>query len=105
MAQQNRTLDFPRWVKPGKAQCTQMFSALPLEADMAQCSRHVCFVPTPDVSRVAELIRLNEIADRNNSIQENLGPHAAPIEISLCKSRLASNCGRDVAWPGWLGAA
>src|SRR6266436_1334845 len=33
------------WVKTGKAQCEQMFSALPLRADIAQCSRHVRFVP------------------------------------------------------------
>jgi len=32
-------------VKTGKAQCEQMFSALPLRADIAQCSRHVRFVP------------------------------------------------------------
>ena len=32
-------------VKTGKAQCQQMFSALPLRADIAQCSRHVRFVP------------------------------------------------------------
>ena len=33
------------WVKTGKAQCEHMFSALPLIADIAQCSRHVRFVP------------------------------------------------------------
>jgi hypothetical protein len=32
-------------VKTGKAQREQMFSALPLRADIAQCSRHVRFVP------------------------------------------------------------
>src|SRR5438874_3651641 len=29
------------WVKTGKAQWEDMFSALPLRADIAQCSRHV----------------------------------------------------------------
>jgi len=42
---------FPRWVKIGKAQCEQMFSALPLEGDIAQCSRHVCFVPEAVIIR------------------------------------------------------
>src|SRR6476619_5010090 len=35
----------PLGVKTGKAQCEQMFSALPLRADIAQQSRHVRFVP------------------------------------------------------------
>jgi len=35
----------PLWVKTGKAQCEHMFSALPLRADIAQCSRNVRFVP------------------------------------------------------------
>jgi hypothetical protein len=35
----------PLWVKTGKAQREQMFSALPLRADIAQQSRHVRFVP------------------------------------------------------------
>ncbi len=38
-------------VKTGKAQREQMFSALPLRADNAQCSRHVRFVPTCDIDR------------------------------------------------------
>src|SRR2546421_6908709 len=33
-------------VKTGKAQREHMFSALPPRADIAQCSRHVRFVPT-----------------------------------------------------------
>src|SRR6202022_3434908 len=37
------------WVKTGKAQCEHMFSALPLRADIAQCSRHVRFVPIAEV--------------------------------------------------------
>src|SRR6266436_1014888 len=37
------------WVKTGKGPCEQMFSALPLRADIAQCSRHVRFVPTDGV--------------------------------------------------------
>src|ERR1035437_475746 len=37
------------WVKTGKAQCEHIFSALPLRADIAQCSRHVCFVPISDI--------------------------------------------------------
>ena len=36
------------WVKTRKPQCEQMFSALPLRADIAQCSRYVGFVPTRD---------------------------------------------------------
>src|ERR1700730_8637941 len=34
--------------KTGKAQCEQMFSALPLRADIVQYSRHVRFVPATD---------------------------------------------------------
>src|SRR5712671_6141020 len=34
--------------KTGKARCEHMFSALPLRADIAQCSRHVRFVPISD---------------------------------------------------------
>ena len=56
-------------------------------------------------SLTGQSIRFDEIADRNNSIREDLGPHAAPIAISFRKSRLASDCGRDVAWPCWFGAA
>src|SRR5437667_8455559 len=36
-------------VKTGKARCEHMFSALPLRADIAQCSRHVRFVPRCDI--------------------------------------------------------
>ena len=39
----------PLRVKTGKAQREQMFSALPLRADIAQCSRHVGFVPGTDI--------------------------------------------------------
>jgi hypothetical protein len=35
----------PGWVKKRNAHCEQMFSALPLIADLAQCGRHVRFVP------------------------------------------------------------
>jgi hypothetical protein len=42
----------PLWVKTGKAQCEQMFSALPLKADVAQRGRHVRFVPKPEVEVV-----------------------------------------------------
>jgi hypothetical protein len=35
----------PSWVKTGKPQREQMFSALLLRADIAQQSRHVRFVP------------------------------------------------------------
>jgi hypothetical protein len=38
----------PIWVKSGKSQCEQMFSALPPRADVAQRSRHVRFVPQAD---------------------------------------------------------
>ena len=38
-----------RWVKTGKAQCEQMFSALPSNSDIAQRSRNVRFVPKPEV--------------------------------------------------------
>src|SRR6267378_3409108 len=37
------------WVKTGKAQREQMFSALPPKADIAQQSRHVRFVPLADI--------------------------------------------------------
>jgi hypothetical protein len=40
---------YTAWVKTGKAQCEQMFSALPERADIAQRSRHVRFVPFPDL--------------------------------------------------------
>src|SRR6266436_844897 len=39
----------PVGVKTGKARCEHMFSALPLRADIAQCSRHVRFVPRCDI--------------------------------------------------------
>src|SRR6266403_2083673 len=39
-----------RWVKTGKAQCEQMFSELPLKADIARRSRHVRFVPSAEVA-------------------------------------------------------
>src|SRR5713101_6917423 len=42
----------PRWVKNGKPQCEQMFSALALKADIAQQSRHVRFVPTTEVALI-----------------------------------------------------
>src|SRR5258706_13660708 len=32
-------------------QCEQMFSELPLKADLARCSWHVANVPNPDVAR------------------------------------------------------
>src|SRR5258705_6735517 len=35
------------WVKTGKARCEHMFSALPLEADVAQRGRHVRLVLPP----------------------------------------------------------
>jgi hypothetical protein len=34
----------------GKAQCEQMFSALPLREDIARRSRHVCLVPITEVA-------------------------------------------------------
>ncbi len=39
------------WVKTGKARCEHMFSALPLRADIAQCGRHVRFVPRAEVDQ------------------------------------------------------
>ncbi|SRR5216683_3892421 len=39
------------WVKVGKAQGEQMFSASPSKADIAQRSRDVCFVPHSDIAR------------------------------------------------------
>jgi hypothetical protein len=35
--------------KTGKAQCEHMFSASPLRADIAQCRRHVRFVPKSEL--------------------------------------------------------
>src|SRR5260370_37870431 len=40
----------PRWAKLRRTHCEQMFSALPLRADIAQCSRHVRFVPQHKVA-------------------------------------------------------
>src|SRR5258706_12454259 len=42
-------------VKTGKAQCEQMFSALPPRADIARRSRHVRFVPSRDSCTAAKL--------------------------------------------------
>jgi len=42
----------PRWVKLRRTQCEQMFSGLPLKADLAQCSRHFAFVPTCDMAAI-----------------------------------------------------
>ena len=42
-------------VKTGKAQCEQMFSTLPLRADIAEQSRHVRFVPLSDMARLLPL--------------------------------------------------
>ena len=39
-------------------------------------------------------VRLNEIANRNNSIRQDLGPYAAAAVICLRKSSLASHSGR-----------
>src|SRR5712672_2382822 len=44
-------------VKTGKARCEHMFSALPLRADIAQCSRHVRFVPIGDISTLQTAAR------------------------------------------------
>src|SRR5258707_8668304 len=46
----------PFRVKTGKAQCEQMFSALPPRADIAQRNRHVRFVPCVDGSGLASEI-------------------------------------------------
>jgi hypothetical protein len=54
------------WVKTGKAQCEHMFSALPPRADIAQYSRHVRFVPHPDIRDVAatrELLLLRGVGE------------------------------------------
>ena len=37
------------WVKLRRTQCEHMFSALPSNSDIARCSRHFAFVPTPDI--------------------------------------------------------
>jgi hypothetical protein len=39
----------PHLAKTGKAQCEHMFSASPLRADIAQCRRHVRFVPKSEL--------------------------------------------------------
>jgi hypothetical protein len=44
------------WVKAGKAQCEQMFSAVALIADIAQRSQHVRFVPTPDLPHISGIV-------------------------------------------------
>src|SRR6266478_8626778 len=46
------------WVKTGKAPCEHMSSALPLKADIAQCGRHVRFVPI--------LLKKSFLADEQN---------------------------------------
>src|SRR6266446_5987350 len=46
------------WVKSGKAQCEQMFSALPLRADIAQHER--------DVRKVPILLKKSFLADEQN---------------------------------------
>src|SRR5258707_3845837 len=45
------------WVKTGKAQCEQMFSALPPKADIARRSRHVGFVPRGDLGQIIRSAR------------------------------------------------
>jgi len=39
----------PKWVKLRKTQCEQMFSELPLKADIARCSRHISNMPEADI--------------------------------------------------------
>jgi hypothetical protein len=46
------------WVKTGKAQREQMFSALPLKPDIAEYGRHVRFVPI--------LLKKSFLADEQN---------------------------------------
>src|SRR5258708_40094797 len=41
-------------VKLGKAHCEDMFSALPLRADIAHCGRHVRFVPRTDIRHASQ---------------------------------------------------
>src|SRR6267142_1828293 len=43
-----------KWVKLGKAHCEDMFSALPLRADIAHCGRHVRFVPRTDIRHASQ---------------------------------------------------
>jgi hypothetical protein len=45
----------PSRVKLRRTQCEQMFSGLPLKADIAQCSRHVSKVPLADSVRLKKL--------------------------------------------------
>src|SRR5260221_2425594 len=40
----------PSWVKRRNTRCEQMFSALPPRPDIAQCGRHVRFVPQAEVN-------------------------------------------------------
>src|SRR2546430_3318373 len=62
-------------VKTGKARCEHMFSALPLRADIAQCSRHVRFVPHLDM-RLGKLISLSK---RHFEMPKNIKPCSAGI--------------------------
>src|ERR1700738_4405583 len=48
------SLDSPDRVKLRRTQCEQMFSGLPLKADIAQCSRHVSKVPASDSCTAAK---------------------------------------------------
>src|SRR6266403_1360044 len=69
----------PSWVKTGKAQCEQMFSALPPRADIAQRSRHVRFVPISDMGRRVHLGR----AYRMSSKEFGHGPQRTIAAASL----------------------
>src|SRR5258706_3244964 len=59
-------------VKIGKAQCEQMFSALPLRADIAQHERDVRKVPSPEEIRVSNLVR-DALKSRHRDGQQSIG--------------------------------
>jgi hypothetical protein len=62
----------PLWVKTGKAQREQMFSALPLKADIAEHGRHVRLVPKPEV---ASSLRRHWRGKKTAGFQTNVPVH------------------------------
>ncbi len=59
-------------VKLRKTQCEQMFSELPLKADIARCSRHVSKVPKPEV---ASSLRRHWHGKKTAGFQTNVPVH------------------------------
>ena len=58
-------------VKLRRTQCEQMFSGLPLKADIARCSRHVSKVPIPEVGGVSFDHLIGAAEQRGRKTQSN----------------------------------